>query len=232
MTLIVALKSSTAIILAADSRGMIGDPRGLTAINDNQTKLFQIGNCGLGFAGASELGAALLDEYRKKGFDKPTPVDALMNEISQESSLRYNTWFGDIPKDKRPGVMIMLAGYRNNGADKPEPMIFVMASDQNFAPMLMGAYPAMTGIPQYAIYLSHRYYDPSISAERARSLAEYLISETASQETKVGGRIRMAEITPQNGYRELSEDEVRSLNQENAALNQRLRQFFLAGETK
>ncbi|MBE3116483.1 hypothetical protein IMZ68_04695 [Candidatus Bathyarchaeota archaeon] len=78
MTLIVALKSTTAIILAADSRGMIGDPRGLTAINDNQTKLFQLGNCGLGFAGASELGAALLDEYRKQGFDKPSSVDVFM----------------------------------------------------------------------------------------------------------------------------------------------------------
>ncbi len=34
MTLIVAMKSKDAIILGADSRGTIGDPRGLTAIND------------------------------------------------------------------------------------------------------------------------------------------------------------------------------------------------------
>ena len=39
MTLIVAMKTSESIIMAADSRGMMGDPRGLTAINDNQTKL-------------------------------------------------------------------------------------------------------------------------------------------------------------------------------------------------
>ena len=48
----------------------------------------------------------------------------------------------------------------------------------------------MVGVPQYAIYLSHRYYDPNISSDKAAALAEYLISETASQDPKVGGPIK------------------------------------------
>jgi len=48
----------------------------------------------------------------------------------------------------------------------------------------------------------------------------------------VGGRIRMAIITPKEGYKELSEDEVKSINIENAKLNQSLREFFLKGGAK
>ena len=35
----------------------------------------------------------------------------------------------------------------------------------------------MIGVPQYAVYLSHRYYDPSISVKNAAALAEYLIAK-------------------------------------------------------
>jgi 20S proteasome alpha/beta subunit len=230
MTLIVAMKADQAIILAADSRGMMGDPRGLTAINDNQIKLYSLGQCGFGLAGASEMGAALIDEYRKKGFDQPAAVDEVMNKISHESSELYKKWFGDIPTEKRQHVVLTLAGYRNPKV--PEPMIYVLDSGSNFAPMLMGAYPTLTGIPQYAVYLGHRYYDPSISSERAKALAEYLVNETASQETKVGGRIRMAIITPKDGYKELTEDEVKAISKENASLNEKLREFFLKGGSK
>ncbi len=232
MTLIVGMKADNAIILAADSRGMMGDPRGLTAINDNQVKLYPLGHCGFGLAGASELGASLLDEYRKKGFDNPAPVDEVAGKISQESARLYNQWFGDFIKDKRPTVVLTLAGFRKLETETPEPMIYVLDSGQNFAPMLMGKYPTLTGIPQYAVYLGNRYYDPSISTERAKALAEYLISETASQETKVGGRIRMAVITPKEGYTELSADDVKAISDGNAALNQSLREFFLKGGTK
>jgi len=90
--------------------------------------------------------------------------------------------------------------------------------------------PSLSGIPQYAVYLVNRYYDPSISLERAKALAEYLISETASQDPKVGGPIKMAEITPEKGYRELTEQEVAEIQQSNKELNVQLRQFFLKGK--
>lgn len=228
MTLVVAMKAQGGIILAADSRGTIGDPRGLTAINDSQVKVFALGRCGVAFAGASEMGATLLDEWKKKGLDSPNNIDEAMPAVVKESAQSFDTWFGTIPPDKRPGVVMTLAGYRYTG-QQPEAMVYLMISHTNFAPQLFGNNPCLSGVPQYAVYLMHRYYDPSISLEQARLLSEYLISETASQDPKVGGAIRMAEITPDNGYRELTPEEVVEVQQKNAQLNPNMRQFFLKG---
>ncbi|MCJ7634635.1 hypothetical protein MUP77_19865 [Candidatus Bathyarchaeota archaeon] len=228
MTLIVGMKSSSSIIMAADSRGTIGDPRGLTAINDNQVKLFQLGRCGLGIAGASEMGAALLDELLRSDCRDVATVDNASKKVVQQCADYFARWFRDIQPAQRPGVLLTLAGYRVAPKASPQPMIYLLNSQLNFAPQLMGNLPSLMGIPQYAVYLVHRYYEPTISADKAKALAEYLIAETASQDPKVGGRVCMAEITP-DGYRELAEAEVNSIHQANAELNQRLRKFFLTG---
>ena len=83
----------------------------------------------------------------------------------------------------------------------------------------------MAGVPQYAVYLSHRYYDPKISGQNAAALAEYLISETASQDPKVGGQIHIAVVT-NGGFHKLSDEDVKEIEKRNEALNQRLKTFF------
>ncbi len=226
MTLIVAMKSKGAIILGADSRGTIGDPRGLTAINDTYQKIFPLGCCGLGVAGASEMGNVLLDELLKGAIQQISNIDDGVRQVGQQSAQYFTQWFGSIPPKEWPGVILTLAGYRFNQT-QPEPMIYLLHSQSNFAPQLWGDYPCLSGVPQYAVYLAHRYYSPSISAERAKVLTEYLIAETASQDPKVGGQIRMAEITPQNGYRELTKQEVGAIRKTNRSLNKAIRQVFL-----
>jgi 20S proteasome alpha/beta subunit len=79
------------------------------------------------------------------------------------------------------------------------------------------------------VYLSHRYYDPNISSDQAAGLAEYWISETASQDPKVGGQIRIAKVYPGNGYKALADDEVFMLRKRNQKLNDKLRGFFKNG---
>ncbi len=88
----------------------------------------------------------------------------------------------------------------------------------------------MAGVPQYAIYLANRYYAPSISKQQAKALAHYLISETASQDTKVGGPIQIAEVTAQHGYVEVSEDEIAMVEAKNKKLNTQLHEFFVTEE--
>ena len=222
------MKADRAIILGADSRGTIGDPRGLTAINDSYLKIFPMGRCGIGIAGASEIGTALLDELRKQGSDDLTDIDQTISIVRNESTQCFNNWFGNIPSIQRPGVLLTVAGYRRRTSAQPDPMIYLLNSQTNFAPQLFGHMPCMTGVPQYAVYLVHRYYDPTISVEQAKCLVEYLIAETASQDPKVGGPIRIAEITPE-GYKELNESEVETIHQRNESLNQQLRQFFMRG---
>ena len=72
----------------------------------------------------------------------------------------------------------------------------------DFAPQLaLGT--MLAGVPQYATYLLHRLYDRGMGLQSLKALAAYLISETASQDPKVGGPIKMAQITADAGYVEL-----------------------------
>lgn len=227
MSLLVCMKAGQTIIMAADSRGTVGDPRGLTAINDTYIKIFPLGRFGIGLVGASEMGNALLDELNKKDISSIADFDQAISQIVSELARLFNQWFGNIPPDKRPVVVATVAGHRTRPNSSHEPMIYMLVSQTNFAPQLFGHMPCLTGVPQYAVYLAHRYYDPSISVEQAKALAEYLIAETASQDPKVGGPIRIAEINVATGYRELTKEEVEQIHSANEELNQNLRQFFL-----
>lgn len=224
MTLIVGIKARDAVIVAADSRGTIGDPRGLTAVNDTQQKLYKFGKCALAVAGASEIASAVLDELKKNNVS-PSNIDEAVAAFGFVAQL-CDQWFRNIAPDQRPGTMFMLGGYRPSANGTPAtPMVYLLASNTHFAPQLAGDYPMMAGVPQYAIYLSHRYYDLQMSGKSAAALAEYLISETASQDPKVGGAIRIARVTA-SGYRELTDSQVTALRKRNDALNKKLKKFF------
>src|SRR6266481_4057737 len=130
-----------------------------------------------------------------------TNVDDAVTKLVKEYSTNFDRWFHGIAHEQRPAVLLVLAGYRRFGKSKPPiPMIYLLNSQANFAPQLFGNSPGLAGVPQYAVYLVHRYYDPTIPLEKAKCLTEYLIAETASQDPKVGGRIRMPEIFPDTGY--------------------------------
>jgi 20S proteasome alpha/beta subunit len=231
MTLAVAIKATDAIIVAADSRGTIGDPRGLTAVNDTQQKIFQLGSCAVAISGAAEMAQALMDELAKRGLSNPPNIDDAVVSFGQVADI-YDLWLRAVSVEHRPLIALLLAGYRRLDGSAPTPMVYLLVSNVRFAPQLAGAYPMMIGVPQYAVYLSHRYYDPNISGDQAAGLAEYLISETASQDPKVGGQIRIAKVLPGSGYKALTDDEVSTLRKRNQKLNDRLRGFFKSGGRK
>ena len=87
MTLAVAIKAQDAIVIAADSRGTIGDPRALTAVNDTQQKIFQFGACALAISGASELTLALIDELGKRGLGNPSGPDEGITAFGQVADI-------------------------------------------------------------------------------------------------------------------------------------------------
>ena len=225
MTLALAIIATDSIVVAADSRGTIGDPRGLTAVNDTQQKLFKFGNCGLAISGAAEVALAVLDELNKRNLANPSDIDTALKSF-EEAALLYDTWYQGIPPEKRPGTLFILAGYRpGQEQEEPKPLVFLLTSSTRFAPQLANHYPMMAGVPQYAVYLSHRYYSPQISGKNALALAEYLISETASQDPKVGGPINIAIVTPEE-FRKLDEQEIDKIQKQNQDLNERLKTFF------
>jgi len=83
MSLVVALTSKGGSLLAADSRGTIGDPRGLTAIRDTHEKLIIAGNnTVIGFVGAYEFASKILDELKTDlKNDGSDTCDEVMNKL-------------------------------------------------------------------------------------------------------------------------------------------------------
>jgi len=233
MTLIVALQGKDGLVLAGDSRGTIGDPRGLTAINDNQTKLFKLSSyCGIGVSGSSELAAKIIDELKVQLTKKNAEyADDILNSTRNLIRTRYDDWFSKFEVDKRPGLGLILVGLH-----KPKPVerlvkmrTFLLTGNEDFAPRLFPDGNCLLGVPQYATYLMHRFYDPGMTVENLSRLAVYLIAETATQDPKVGGPIRVATIILDKGYQELDEsrvDEIINLNNEQ---NEKLKQFFFGG---
>lgn len=133
------------------------------------------------------MALAIIDEFQKQGIN-PADVDQAVAAFGT-AAIWCDNWYKSIVPAQRPGVMFILGGYRPGPAGAATPLIYILNSQSSFAPQLAGNYPMMAGVPQYAVYLSHRCYDPAISCDNAAALAEYLISETASQDPKVGGPI-------------------------------------------
>lgn len=234
MTLIVALEGKDGLVLASDSRGTIGDPRGLTAVNDFQRKLFRLSKwSGMAVYGSSELAAFLIDKLNQefKQSDEQG-IDEIFTRTQQLAKEQYSNWFGSrtwvSPQplvDQRPMFGCILAGYTKEHIQR----IYLLNSQLDFAPQLCPSGYMLAGIPQYATYLLHRLYDRQMMVLNLRALAAYLIAETASQDPKVGGPIRIASITSANGYEELEESLIKEIIKRNEEQSQKLRQFFFEG---
>jgi 20S proteasome alpha/beta subunit len=235
MTLIVGLEGQDGMVLASDSRGTIGDPRSLTAVNDTHKKIFKLSDyCGIATSGATELCNRFIDSFKKIVESKDlVNVDDIVQELYEWGRKEFRQWFGAMqfvqPRgqqiiDHRPNIVLIVVGYNKNtdGANR----IYLFTSAMDFVPQLCTSGHMLGGVPQYAIYLMHRLYNPQMKLINIKRLASYLIRETATQDPKVGGPVRMAEITLDKGFQELTEEEINKINKENDEQNNKLREFF------
>jgi 20S proteasome alpha/beta subunit len=236
MTLLVALKGSDGMVLAADSRGTFGDPRGVTAQNDSMQKAHILSShVAVLAAGSGELGAMVIDKVRGKvtqdGTDWATPVTNVLRDVVRE---QYNGWFPSVPAMQapalvqagqvaaRPELAFLAGGYEDDGTAR----LFSLVSPLDFAPMLHDYGFAVQGVAQYALYLRNRLYEADRSIEELTPLAVYVISETASQDGKVGGPVNVISISPTEGCQQLSADEVADVQRINETRSQSLRDSF------
>jgi len=237
MTLTVALGVESGMVFATDSRGTIGDPRGITAQNDTIKKQYILStHTVLQMSGANETGAMLIEEIQKwcEKQENPTTTD-IMYQTRKILITRYNEWFAGMPPiplqnvqvPPRPQLNITICGYDIKSNHNPVQRIYLLSSSMNFPPQLFNTNMCLTGIPQYAIYLLHRLFTPTMPLSSAVRLAAYVITETATQDGKVGGPLQIIQMDVKNGAKGLNTDEINNIMKENNKINTKLRNLFL-----
>jgi len=241
MTLLIALKGRDGMVLAADSRGTFGDPRGVTAQNDAQKKAHILSpHVAVLSAGSGEVGALVIDLVKQQvaaqGADGVTPVLDILRETVRT---QYNNWFPSIPPIQpvpliqsgqiavRPDLAFIVGGYELDGI----PRIFGLGSLFDFSPMLHDYGFAVQGVAQYALYLLNRLYEAGRAVEELTPLAIYVITETASQDGKVGGPVNVVTVKPGNeGCHTVTPETVRQIQETNESRSRALRDSFYQRE--
>src|SRR3989304_2715264 len=228
MMLLVALTGKDGIVLAADSRGTFGDPRGVTAQNDAQEKLHILAkHVAVMIAGSGEVGSVVIDIAKKEaegnGLDWASPV---MEALRATSRKQYQEWSPSVPAIQapqlaqtgqgavRPDLAFIVSGYEEDGS----PKIFGLGSFMDFSPALHQYGFAVQGVAQYALYLLNRLYESERTVSDLTPLAVYAITETASQDGKVGGPVSVVTIRPGAvGCERLSDATVTEIQSVNVA---------------
>jgi hypothetical protein len=165
------------VVLAGDSRGTYGDPRGATAQNDSMIKLHQLSKyAGLLMAGDAGLGNQLLATFpRDRAAHTATSV--VMEAFRQHVRAQHQSWFQGlqmqpvqgVPLPLRPQVSFIIAGYDCDAEGKPnQPVLYSLPSGYDFAPVRLDHGFVLDGVGQYALYLFNRLYRDGYSIHGAR----------------------------------------------------------------
>jgi hypothetical protein len=189
MSLVVVMQVANGdVVIAADRRGTIGDPRGLVALDECVRKLIPFGvGAALGIVG---MPSAVLRPVQQALADinAGRPREDIVGHLSDLLKEHYRVNFGLRPfitdkpiQDARPQVAVVYADRRRDGKG-----LFVLPSEVNFAPLPVGRPYVMAGVSQYALYLYQRLWREDLSAQQAARLAALLVCETSKLDPKVG----------------------------------------------
>jgi 20S proteasome alpha/beta subunit len=238
MTLCVGIETSGGIVLASDSRATIGDLRGLTTNNDTAVKIFTpVPNMAVALSGDGGTGHSLM-QHITAGLAPQviTDIDALAQGMQTLGRQWYVQSFGapswmmtpaGMPvTTPRPDTWYLLAGYTMSG--QPKLVTMTSAVPFNFTPGFINTGFAAIGVAPLAMYLLNRFYRRDLSLEIAKDLAAYCIEETASQDGKVGGPLRMAIAYPNGPTEMVCEEEIVILGKRVCAHREALMNSFLS----
>ncbi len=224
------------MVAASDSRATFGDLRGLTAQNDTMTKIFALTpHVVVTLAGTAEIGMQLMEDLGKTlAEQKVDGASSVMAAVRSHSRDKYAEWFNGWQiqansantAPQRPELQMLIAGYDQADGAFTVPKIYQLVSSFDFAPMLTTTGFGLQGVPQYALYLLNRLYLPEATIDELKALAAYVITETASQDGKVGGPVQMATVTSSGGCGILSPSEVEVIVGANTTRSEQLRSSF------
>ena len=162
----------------------------------------------------------------------------MLNALRETARNSYEEWFPTVPAipapqlvmtgqaPARPDLAFIVAGYELHEEGGPVPRIYQLGSATDFAPMVHDYGFAVAGVAQYALYLLNRLYEPDRSTRELQALAVYVVTETASQDGKVGGPVKLVTVLPDTGGEILDQDAVSAIASANAERSKALRDSF------
>lgn len=213
MTLVVAALGKDFIIVSADSRGTFGDPLVAFSSYDVMEKIAVVSpHVLLQMYGAGEIGDNIVEEFKKEVKPEDDGISNILVKFSGFCLAKWQQFFTNVPFQFRPVVAYQIAGLDKNQTNGKfeKPLIYTIDSRTNFVPSFHRYGWATGGVPMFAIYLLGRRYRSNMSIEQLSALVAYVTAETATQDLRVGGQIKMARILT-NGIQEIPETEIKNL---------------------
>lgn len=208
MTLVSAAQGKDFVIVGADSRGTFGHPEVAFSSYDVMEKIVPLTPHVVALTyGVGEVGDNLLDEFRRSVSQGIDGVSEIVRQLQTFCSSRWNQWFANVPFQFRPTVAYIVAGLDKDDERYCIPRIYSLDSRMGFAPAIHRYGWAHGGIPMFAIYIFGRKYKENMSADELIGLVAYAITETATQDMRVGGKVKMMKISS-DGIHILSEKEI------------------------
>jgi 20S proteasome alpha/beta subunit len=203
VTLVLALAGSNGVVLAGDRRTAIEEEeRRLVA--DTSRKIFQVSDhVSVALCGRGDLGVYLIEKLAREARMRETDgIRSLFEFAPQFLIAAYEEATCRIQSRSKPPVGFIFAGLdRDPRGVYGQPRIYSMYEWEGFQPLISTTGWDSSGIVWIAEYLISRFYAPSMTVGQLTRLASLAISETASQDSRVGGEPLLSVITP-SGYRE------------------------------
>lgn len=197
MTLVLALAGGDGVVLAGDRRTAI-EEEDRRLVTDASQKIFQLtDHVGVALCGQGDLGVYLLEklvrEAQEREIDGITP---LFEFAPQFLIAAYDEVTRRIQSGSKPAVGFIFSGLdRDSWGIYSQPRICSIYEWEGFQPLISTTGWDASGIVWIAEYLISRFYAPSMTVGQLAKLASLAISETASQDSRVGGEPLMAVIT-------------------------------------
>jgi 20S proteasome alpha/beta subunit len=224
MTFVIGVKSTTGIVLVADSRKSAVLDRSLILEGDDACKLYQLGPYGIALSGFAAMANDILDHLRKvDAFETCPDIKEASWRAQGFLNSEFQARFGGAQAPWPVSSTILLAGY-----DGKTPRIFVLQSNDGFYPV--EAPPAAIGSNRalsVAILMSRLLLEPNQmpTLEQAKVFGVTVVRVADERDLTVGGPIRMAVVTP-DGYSDAS-DQVASILASSDALRQRIARVLI-----
>ncbi len=231
MTLAFALRGSNGLVIGADSR-----VSGPTGTSDTSTKFLQVNReVGVLTYGLADVGYnainKLVDKVNKYAdFSSDDKRIVHFSEIAKEAEEIFREAYkkkieeikvinNKAKEEGKPEISIndpgLITGFILGGYDANESNQFKIV--HWYSPDFKSEHRADIIAAQWHIsqFLSDHFYYPEMDVEQLKRLAVFMLIETETISTSVGGQLKLATVTLEGGFQRLNEADIQILIREN-----------------